>query len=598
MRGFTTSVKAGGGNRADLKRSMTFGLEGSIAAVDPNSPHRLHPGGTRQGRPGRQGHVNFSSANDEVQVLQTPSMELLSKDDSCEIQSLNTTANTPTRRMPAKMMVPPVSAPCPPCGQAPALPVSGAWTLGRQETMGQTCTQSMVPASASLRQDCYSEVSQGPNRRCTRLAGFVRSAVFDYLVGVLTVINAAVVGVQTDFMARHPLQAAPVGTRVLEVGFCIIFTVEIALRIAIQRRRYFYGSAWRWNVFDCIVTGAQILEEVLGAAGAVAPRLRISFTFVRVLVLLKVVQVIRLMRVVRFIGELRMLATSIMHSMKALGWTLLLLALMIYIAAVWFTQLAAHRAGQASVQPYYGSLGRTGLMLFMSVTGGIDWKEAVDPLVNDISPWLAPIFVLYIAFVTLAVLNVITGVFVEAALRNAKEEKDDFMINNVRELFMGGAQEGLHSALTWEDFERKLDWPQMLEYFRAIDVDPSEAKGVFRLLDLDDSGAIDAEEFLNGCLRLRGPASALDLALLMHEVRRLEKQLLHSHAGKILNEGNLSKDRDADAEASEELRRSAVPPAGGDVADVPFAPEENLMNLTEEEVLVAALRGPNRPQLD
>merc|ERR1711920_1086137 len=40
-------------------------------------------------------------------------------------------------------------------------------------------------------------------------------------------------------------------------------------------------------------------------------------------------------------------------------------------------------------------------------------------------------------------------------------------------------------------------------------------------LDLDGSGAIDAEEFLSGCLRLRGPAKALDLALLMREVKQL-----------------------------------------------------------------------------
>merc|ERR1719199_1840014 len=90
----------------------------------------------------------------------------------------------------------------------------------------------------------------------------------------------------------------------------------------------------------------------------------------------------------------------------------------------------------------------------------------------------------------------------------------------MREVFRE-ANGGITGVMTWEMFESQLDKRNMQEYFRAIDVDPSEARGLFRLLDLDGSGAIDAEEFLSGCLRLRGPAKALDLALLMHEVAQI-----------------------------------------------------------------------------
>merc|ERR1719364_90285 len=93
--------------------------------------------------------------------------------------------------------------------------------------------------------------------------------------------------------------------------------------------------------------------------------------------------------------------------------------------------------------------------------------------------------------------------------------------------------------MTWKTFQSQLDQPNMKAYFRAIDVDVSEAKGLFRLLDLDGSGFIDAEEFLSGCLRLRGPAKALDLALLMHEVRRMvsriqeQKKLLQKQLSRL-----------------------------------------------------------------
>merc|ERR1712050_333168 len=123
-----------------------------------------------------------------------------------------------------------------------------------------------------------------------------------------------------------------------------------------------------------------------------------------------------------------------------------------------------------------------------------------------------------------AIMNVVTGVFVESTMASAKDEQDYFMVSNVRELF-AATSGGMSGSLTWVDFESLLDRSQMQAYFKAIDVDISEAKGVFQLLDLDKSGSIDAEEFLSGCLRLRGPAKALDLALLMHEVQRVNKGL-------------------------------------------------------------------------
>merc|ERR1712060_418797 len=165
------------------------------------------------------------------------------------------------------------------------------------------------------------------------------------------------------------------------------------------------------------------------------------------------------------------------------------------------------------------------LSLFQAVSGGIDWDALIFPLMEHISVWLAPLFSFYIAFTILAMMNVVTAIFVESVLESTKKDKDLFMVNNVRELFKeidGGIRCG---ALDWETFESKLDTRPMIEFFKAIDIDRSEAIGLFRLLDLDEGGTVDAEEFLSGCLRLRGPAKALDLAVLIKEVGKIEMQL-------------------------------------------------------------------------
>merc|ERR1719265_847187 len=119
-------------------------------------------------------------------------------------------------------------------------------------------------------------------------------------------------------------------------------------------------------------------------------------------------------------------------------------------------------------------------------------------------------------------MNVVTGVFVEAALLSAKQDKDIYMVNHARDLFTALDTDG-SGQLSWKEFKEQLHTKDMQEYFKAIDVDQSEAKGLFKLLDIRRSGNVDAEAFLSATFRLRGPAKALDLALLMHETRRMNQ---------------------------------------------------------------------------
>merc|ERR1712050_800627 len=140
-------------------------------------------------------------------------------------------------------------------------------------------------------------------------------------------------------------------------------------------------------------------------------------------------------------------------------------------------------------------------------------------------------FIIYVAFAELAILNVVTGVFVDHVLVGAQRDQDLFLINNVRELFQKIG--GVRMEMNWQMFEGLLDTPQMKEAFKAINVDPSEARGLFKLLDMDNSGVVNAEEFLCGCMKLRGPAKALDLAILSREVRRMESSFAKAHLRRI-----------------------------------------------------------------
>lgn len=363
----------------------------------------------------------------------------------------------------------------------------------------------------------------------------VQSAIFEQLLGLLVLCNAVLLGFETDYYACTGAGSVSYVSKCFslgELGFCICFTLELALRLyAYGFVDFFVNASWAWNVFDCVIVGMQVVEQLL----RLLTFLKLPFTtgFYRALRLLRLVRITRLVRIVRVVEELHTILYSIMSSMTALFWTLTLLMMLIYIFSVLFTQVVLDAKESSNVEKleyWFGRLPRSCLTLFEVIVGGVSWDEVAKPLIEEISPWMGPLLCAYIAFCVFAMMNMATGVFVDRATRKAQEDRDTYTANHMSELFFN--EEGSQGQVSFDAFNKKMDTADMQEYFKAIDVDPSEAKGLFQLLDADDSGTVDAEELVNGCLRLRGCAKALELSLLMHETSRMHSAQL-AHQAKV-----------------------------------------------------------------
>merc|ERR1712187_978112 len=111
---------------------------------------------------------------------------------------------------------------------------------------------------------------------------------------------------------------------------------------------------------------------------------------------------------------------------------------------------------------------------------------------------MAVFFSFYIAFATLVMLNLVTGIFVESAQTNIREDKDHEIVNQVKELFLS-SDENHSGFITWPEFENQLENPKMAVFFKAVDLDMTEARSLFKLLDIHGTGEINSEEFVNGC---------------------------------------------------------------------------------------------------
>jgi len=183
----------------------------------------------------------------------------------------------------------------------------------------------------------------------------------------------------------------------------------------------------------------------------------------------------------------------------------------------------------------YGSVPKTMMTLFITVTGGFEWSKAAGPIVK-LDLYYGVIWTAYIAFMVFGLLNVLTGIFVETAMSAMNGDRDNIiqaqleerenLISAITTVFMTSDTNG-SGQMTEQEMDVILQDPEVVAYFHAIGVDTTEAMGLFQLLDDDGSGTVSIDEFVTGFLRLKGSAKAVDMVTLMYENRKISKLLKH-----------------------------------------------------------------------
>eukprot|EP00929_Paragymnodinium_shiwhaense_P095545 TRINITY_DN5673_c0_g1_i1.p1 TRINITY_DN5673_c0_g1~~TRINITY_DN5673_c0_g1_i1.p1 ORF type:complete len:553 (+),score=120.51 TRINITY_DN5673_c0_g1_i1:62-1660(+) len=355
-----------------------------------------------------------------------------------------------------------------------------------------------------------------------RLRAAVRGATFEQIAACIVLGNALVIGLETPFLNPKEEEKGLKNPAMKyfhwsETAFCIVFTIELLLRVFTYGRDFLFGDGWQWNVFDLTIVILQVTEQISKACGGA----RLSYSTVNLLRLLRIFRIARLLRVLRLVDELQRIIVSIVNSLSSLGWVLMLLSVLVYFFSVLFTQMTLVHVEASDPQfdhlmHFFGSIPKTGLTLFESVFGGLSWDEPARLLLDCISPFACVIFCFYIAFCLIALMNVVTGVFVDKAMRSANAAEEQTLCNQVTNIFFD--EDHPDRQISWETFQGKMEHEDMADYFRAIDIDATEAKNLFVLLDTDNSGGVDCSELVNGLLRLRGHAGALEVSLMMREM--------------------------------------------------------------------------------
>jgi hypothetical protein len=394
----------------------------------------------------------------------------------------------------------------------------------------------------------------------TPIERFVQSRVFEWGTCFLVLLNTVTIGVDVQVRASRALAIAEMHDDdtatyiashpayiVVEFVLTTLFTSELIARWYVEWFWAFFLTKERWwNVLDIFVVTSSIVDvfmDVVVRRAMQVPGDHVvgNASVLRILRVVRVVRIVRIARVMRFFKELRVMVYSILGSLKALLWAMVVFGMTFYIFGITFTVATFtyldtaekwNARANADLKRYFGTLDRSVLSLYMSMAGGEDWGLFYDAIKELQAPHYTALFLLFITFAIFAVVNIVTGIFVESAMESNVVDREMVVqeelatkanyLREMQDIFEEMDTNG-SGKITLSEFEGKLNDERVIAYFNFLKLDVSDARTLFNLLDYDKSEEVGVDEFLNGCYQLQGESRALDIKLMQCEVRYLRE---------------------------------------------------------------------------
>lgn len=378
--------------------------------------------------------------------------------------------------------------------------------------------------------------SQCPKLDC--LGQIVNHVAFEFLISSTLLLNVAVIGIRTNQEALAAGgdrdSAGFAGVREvpweeIESAFVVAYLAELVIRLLAFRVKFFTSEDRNWNMFDMLLVATSVPELVEGST---------NYSYVRTWRVLKMMKILRIVRIARGLHELRLVLSSILGSVKALLWSMIVIAGTTYMLSIAFVHsttdyilYGGHGLAPSELQAhdYFGSIVGGMLTLFASVTGGMDWILLGDAL-QELGDMYLLLFYTYICFFNFVLLNTVTSLFLDGVMHHTEQDRSAFVHDMLRrKKNLMASLKDLHyhmcdngeTEATLEGFHRHMNEPEMLTFARALEVDIVDLQVVFDVLSSGGRQSVDLESFVVGCIRLRGGAKSVDLISLSISQKKL-----------------------------------------------------------------------------
>jgi len=356
---------------------------------------------------------------------------------------------------------------------------------------------------------------------------FTQGRPFNLLMAAVIAVNTIYLGIETDFDDEYRS-----GMQIwyyLELGFTSVFLIELLLKLYAERWLFFND---RWNSFDFVLVvitclDAFVLEQIAKESGS-------SIDFVSVIRVLRLLRVARIIRLLRFFRTLWLLIIGVLDAMRTLVWAWVLITIIIFTFAVILTRVLGLRHGNDNrdVKEQFGKVEGSMFTMFQVLT--LEGWPSIARNAIEYEPWIWIMFVVFLLMTTFSIMNVIVAVIVEGTLEQANDRQAETRKRQQAEMQKAGGKviemfcatdANGDGQVTKEEFLASMKRQDVLTYLSEVGIDVRQASNLFDILDYDDSGSLDAEEFSRGVLKARGEAQAQDVLAVQCELWRYELKI-------------------------------------------------------------------------
>uniref|UniRef100_A0A0G4H1H7 Ion transport domain-containing protein n=1 Tax=Chromera velia CCMP2878 TaxID=1169474 RepID=A0A0G4H1H7_9ALVE len=293
------------------------------------------------------------------------------------------------------------------------------------------------------------------------LHNFTTAIWYDVALGCLVFVNAVFIALRADYPETDAYQIID------DFIFVPLFTIEFLVKFYADRMRYFRDS---WNVLDLAVLiicwVSIILEEVADEEASDS-----------------VLDALRVLRVIRLI--------------RALLWVFILILVFIFAAAIFVTEMYQDHRGNETIEEYFATVPKSMFTLFQIMTLE-SWSNGIVRPAEKVAPGLVIFYIVFLVLITFGLLNVLTAVFVETSVQQAKEDEDaaraeleaskkrtletlQLVLQKADTDHSGSVGVSVGGSITKSEFTKVLTRPDVQGKLVRFDIDPDEVDVLFQI---------------------------------------------------------------------------------------------------------------------
>eukprot|EP00930_Biecheleria_cincta_P096507 TRINITY_DN88346_c0_g1_i1.p1 TRINITY_DN88346_c0_g1~~TRINITY_DN88346_c0_g1_i1.p1 ORF type:complete len:593 (+),score=104.24 TRINITY_DN88346_c0_g1_i1:62-1840(+) len=372
----------------------------------------------------------------------------------------------------------------------------------------------------------------------------------DMIMGWVIILNAVVLVIQSEWMGWQAefslgLQETEsldwlVGFKVTEHIFMVLYIVELVLRLMVLRGRWLFTHNFGikyTNLLDAAIIAVSGVDLYIfeHMSDVDSP----SLVLARLIRLARVARTLRVIRVMKLFRQLRILTATFVASLGALFWSMVILAIFMFLGALVLCQATHDFVTDKNndleerlwVFEMYGSAGKAMYTMFEATNSG-GWPNYARPLINHVSPWFILFFLVYVTIVIFGIIRIITAMFIKETLSVASSDATLAVQENLRvkdayrkklQVVFEEADSSGDGVISRAELETALENRIVLDYLSVLEIEIHEVEPLFDLLD-DGDGAVTIQEFCQGVMRLKGQARALDVVSVMHDANIIMNQ--------------------------------------------------------------------------